>query len=74
MKYKITLISDTHTKHNKLDGFLDGGNILIHAGDLTSRGYVTEIENFMTWYDKIDNYDHKIFISGNHDFGFQDEA
>ena len=74
MKYRITLISDTHTKHDKLNGFLDGGDILIHAGDLTSRGYIREIENFMTWYDKIDNYDHKIFISGNHDFGFQDEA
>lgn len=72
-KWKITCISDTHTKHNKLDGFLPGGDILICAGDITSRGYLTEIENFATWYDKIDNYDHKIFIAGNHDFGFQDD-
>ena len=72
-KWKITCISDTHTKHNKLDGFLPGGDILICAGDITNRGYFTEIENFATWYDKIDNYDHKIFIAGNHDFGFQDD-
>jgi Icc-related predicted phosphoesterase len=73
MKKRITFISDTHTKHNTLDNFLVGGDILIHAGDLTSRGYITEIENFMKWYDKIYNYDTKVFIAGNHDFGFQDD-
>jgi Icc-related predicted phosphoesterase len=73
MKKRITFISDTHTKHDKLNGFLPGGDILIHAGDLTSRGYITEVEYFMKWYDKINNYDHKVFIAGNHDFGFQDE-
>ena len=73
MKQRITLISDTHTKHDKLNGFLPGGDILIHAGDLTSRGYITEIENFAKWYDKINNYDTKVFICGNHDFGFQDD-
>jgi predicted phosphohydrolase len=52
---------------------LTGGDILIHAGDLTGRGYITEIENFMKWYDKINNYDTKVFIAGNHDFGFQDD-
>lgn len=73
MKKRITFISDTHTKHDKLNGFLPGGDILLHSGDLTSRGYITEIENFMKWYDKINNYDTKVFIAGNHDFGFQDE-
>ena len=73
MKKRITFISDTHTKHEKLNGFLTGGDMLIHAGDLTGRGYITEIENFMKWYDKINNYDTKIFIAGNHDFGFQDD-
>jgi len=73
MKKRITFISDTHTKHEKLTGFLTGGDLLIHAGDLTSRGYITEIENFMKWYDNINNYDTKVFIAGNHDFGFQDD-
>ena len=73
MKMRITFISDTHTKHEKLNGFLPGGDILIHAGDLTSRGYTQEIENFAKWYDGIDNYDTKMFICGNHDFGFQDD-
>lgn len=69
---KITFISDTHTKHKKLDEFLPGGDILICAGDITSRGYIKEIEDFANWYDKINNYDTKVFIAGNHDFGFQD--
>jgi predicted phosphodiesterase len=58
MKKRITFISDTHTKHDKLNGFLPGGDILIHAGDLTSRGYITEVEYFMKWYDKINKYYH----------------
>ena len=73
MKKRITFISDTHTKHDKVSGFLTGGDILVHAGDLTGRGYITEIENFMKWYDNINNYDTKVFIAGNHYFGFQDD-
>jgi predicted phosphodiesterase len=73
MKKRITFISDSHNRHEKLNGFLPGGDLLLHSGDLTSRGYTTEIENFMGWYDKIDNYDHKVFIAGNHDFGFQND-
>lgn len=69
---KITFISDTHTKHDKVNGFLPGGDILIHAGDLTGRGYLNEIDDSLKWFDKIDNYDTKIFIAGNHDFGFED--
>lgn len=73
MKKRLTFISDTHTKHEKLNGFLPGGDILLCAGDISSRGYKTELENFFKWFDGIDNYEHKIFIAGNHDFGFQDE-
>jgi Icc-related predicted phosphoesterase len=73
MKQRITLISDSHNKHNLLNGFLPGGDLLIHAGDISSRGYTHEIENFAKWYDKINNYDTKVFICGNHDFGFQDD-
>lgn len=71
-KWKITCISDSHNKHKQLDGFLHGGDILIHAGDSTGRGYKEELESFFKWYDGIDSYDHKLFIAGNHDFGFQD--
>jgi Icc-related predicted phosphoesterase len=72
MKKKITFISDTHTKHKHLTNDLPGGDILIHCGDISSRGYKNEIENFLGWFDCIKGYEYKIFIAGNHDFGFQD--
>jgi len=72
MKKKITFISDTHTKHKHLTNDLPGGDILIHCGDISSRGYKNEIENFLGWFDGIKGYEYKIFIAGNHDFGFQD--
>jgi Icc-related predicted phosphoesterase len=70
--YRITTISDTHNKHKSITPFLPGGDILIHAGDLTSMGYKHEIEKFCKWFDSIDNYDLKVFIAGNHDYGFQE--
>jgi len=65
---KVTLISDTHTKHNQLNGDLPGGDLLIHAGDFMNSGYYkTEAIEFFNWFEAIDNYDTKIFIAGNHD-------
>lgn len=72
MKKKITFISDTHNRHNHISSYLPGGDLLICAGDMTSMGHEHEIINFCKWFDKIDNYDEKIFIAGNHDWGFQD--
>ena len=71
---KITFISDTHSKHNQVTSSLPGGDVLIHAGDISNRGYLTEIQDFIKWFSKIENYTHKIFIAGNHDFGCQDEV
>jgi len=74
MKKRITFISDTHTKHDKITNFLDGGDILIHAGDFMSSGYnEMEATMFLKWFDEINNYDTKIFIAGNHDRLFQNE-
>jgi Icc-related predicted phosphoesterase len=84
-KHKITLISDTHQKHNqlsttkslrKMDQPLDlpGGDILIHAGDFMSSGYnQMEAVMFFQWFDEINNYDTKVLIAGNHDRWIQDE-
>jgi Icc-related predicted phosphoesterase len=67
---KITFISDTHSKHKKIEDDLPGGNLLIHAGDISSMGYNYEIRNFCKWFDGLSNYQNKIFIAGNHDWGF----
>jgi Icc-related predicted phosphoesterase len=78
-KFKVSLISDTHTKHDHIVTNksirnsnqpleLPGGDILIHAGDFMSSGYhQTEAVEFFRWFDEIDNYDTKVFIAGNHD-------
>ena len=68
---KITFISDTHNQHKKLDSSLPGGDLIIHGGDISSMGYKHEIQQFLKWFNGLDNYTHKIFISGNHDWGFQ---
>ena len=70
-KVRITTISDTHTKHMELNGFLPGGDILIHAGDISNRGSSVDISEFCEWFESVDNYNTKIFIAGNHDFGFE---
>lgn len=69
---KITFISDTHTKERNITKDLPGGDLLICAGDVSSRGHIQEIRDFCDWFDELHNYDHKIFIAGNHDWGFKD--
>ena len=70
---KITFISDTHNKHAQVTSSLPGGDLLIHAGDMSSMGYKHEIQQFLKWFNGLDNYTHKIFIAGNHDWGFQND-
>lgn len=68
----ITFISDTHSKHNRIfRNDLPGGDLLIHAGDISSMGYAHEIRNFCDWFTKLHKYTYKIFIAGNHDWGFE---
>jgi predicted phosphodiesterase len=69
---KILTISDTHGLHNRIskDYFVEA-DMIIHAGDCSSRGYITEIELFFDWFNQL-NYKYKIMIAGNHDFGFQE--
>lgn len=64
----IVFISDTHSYHEQLT--LPAGDMLIHAGDLTKRGGEREVVDFLKWFDQ-QNFHHKIFIAGNHDFFFE---
>jgi len=78
MKKKITFISDTHNKHKHLTSkgmgnILGSGDILVHAGDSTSMGQKHEINEFLKWFSNTD-FEHKIFIAGNHDFGFEQQT
>jgi len=67
----ITFISDTHNKHNLIPTeYLKGGDMIIHSGDVSSRGTEDEINAFLNWYSKLP-YTHKLFIAGNHDWFFE---
>ncbi len=59
---KIDCISDLHGAYPKLYG----GDLLIIAGDITSRDSREEWEYFNDWLMK-QNYPKKIIIAGNHD-------
>lgn len=72
---KIICISDTHSYPlSKLD--LPEGDLLIHAGDATSRGSEGEVNDFNRELGLIrDKYKHGIvFTPGNHDFYFEKKA
>ena len=71
---RITLISDTHNKHKQITTDLPGGDLLVHSGDISSMGYEHEIREFCKWFNNIEGYTHKVFIAGNHDWGFQDNT
>lgn len=66
---KLVCISDTHNKHRALDGELPDGDLLIHAGDLTSLGRQHETEDAVNWLVKHSKrFTHGVvFIAGNHD-------
>ncbi len=62
---KICMISDTHSLHEEL--IVPEADLLIHAGDISSRGEVGELERFLAWFSALP-HPHKVFIGGNHDF------
>jgi Icc-related predicted phosphoesterase len=64
----IVAISDTHGYHDRLE--VPDGDVLIHAGDITERGRLEEVEAFDRWLAQLPHR-YKIVIAGNHDFCFQ---
>ncbi len=69
----ITFLSDTHSSQAWMpNSDFIGGDVVVHAGDLSIRGYKHEIENFLQWFSSLP-YRYKVFIAGNHDFIFQDD-
>lgn len=64
---KIICISDTHTMLSKVK--LPEGDLLIHSGDATFRGNVTEMIEFNSDLEKIKNKYRLgiLYIPGNHD-------
>lgn len=70
---RLVIISDTHGKHSQIKhalGDIPDGDILIHAGDVSNVGDFWDIERFINWFNS-QPFDDKVFIAGNHDFGFE---
>lgn len=63
---ELTLISDTHTEHKRLN--LEGNpeGILVHSGDACGYGTEAEFRDFCAWFGK-QNYKYKVYCPGNHD-------
>lgn len=68
---KIVIISDTHGLHEFIHHPLPKADVLIHAGDTCNMGSEGDIRSFVYWFQNLKGYDTKIFIAGNHDWGFQ---
>lgn len=67
---RLVLLSDTHNQHEKIA--MPPGDILVHAGDATTRGRPPEVIKFLDWFE-AQPYRHKIFVAGNHDFMFEQD-
>jgi len=65
---EIVALSDTHGKHRLVTDVPDG-DVLVHAGDMTKHGKVSEVEDFAEWFGQHP-HDFKIVVAGNHDFCF----
>lgn len=66
---RCVLLSDTHNRHYSVK--VPDGDVLVHAGDLTMRGTLSEIGEAIDWLVSLPHR-HKLFIAGNHDFAFQE--
>lgn len=59
----IVCISDTH---DHVLPTVPGGDVLIHAGDLTSKGTIEQVRAQLDWLKSLPHR-HKIVVAGNHD-------
>ena len=63
-KARVICVSDTHNRHRELN--IPRGDIFIHAGDITQKGTLHELQDFNEWLATLP-CQHKIVIAGNHD-------
>jgi Icc-related predicted phosphoesterase len=61
-KIRVVCISDTHSQTYTVPD----GDVLIHAGDMTRRGTVQELQAHIDWLGNLP-HKYKLAIAGNHD-------
>jgi 3',5'-cyclic AMP phosphodiesterase CpdA len=63
-KTRFVCVSDTHGYTPSEAGFkLPAGDVLIHAGDLTNKGSMSELRRTMEWISKAD-FEIKLIVAG----------
>jgi len=67
-KLVCVAISDTHGMYRDIE--IPDGDVLIHAGDITRHGKLSELHDFNNWLGE-QPHQHKIIIAGNHDWYFE---
>mmetsp|Transcript_52681 Transcript_52681/g.125869 ORF Transcript_52681/g.125869 Transcript_52681/m.125869 type:complete len:277 (-) Transcript_52681:54-884(-) len=68
---RFVCFSDTHGREDRIpDDFLFPADILLHGGDFTNTGEVSQVKAFAKWLEAYPAQ-HKVVIAGNHDITFQ---
>ncbi len=65
---RIVAVAETQTFEKDLAAIPDG-DVFVHAGDMTRRGSLDEMEVVATWIRSL-LHQHKIIVAGNHDWCF----
>jgi len=60
-KCTFVVVSDTHNKHGHVA--LPPGDVLLHCGDLTQQGTLTEVAHFAAWW-HAQPHAQKVVIAG----------
>lgn len=63
---QAAVISDTHGQHEQIES-IPQVPVLIHCGDFTSRGKMSEFVSFAKWFGSLPHL-YKLAVPGNHDF------
>ncbi len=61
---KVVCISDTHGRHRRLA--IPRCELLVHAGDGTRRGRLSELDDLLSWM-ADQPAERRVFVAGNHD-------
>lgn len=69
---RLVLMSDSHGLHASIP-HVPGGDVLVHAGDMSLRGSLPEITDFLAWFE-AQPHQWKLLVAGNHDFAFERQA
>lgn len=67
---RIVAMADTHGFQRDLQ--VPDGDVLVHAGDMSRRGTLSELTEVAEWLRSLPHR-HKLVVAGNHDFGFERE-